>query len=253
MIGEAHIDHGVTASLIAAFVSTAAIISMYALGDWGRRRSSYFSAFAIGVLLVAVMFHLIPESISHSRSNWRYIAAGFLGMSLVGIGLRAFTSRRDLSTEIAFGYASLIALGFHSYIDGLIYGSTFHDEYFTGVLATAGLLLHEFPEGVIAYLLIFEAGASRLRAAIAAFLSASVTTVFGALTAATTIDAAFHDRDFGPVLGLAAGVLVYIMAFHLGPHARLTPHRRGYLVSMLGVSISLAAVVLRSVTQVHAH
>jgi len=248
VIGETQIIYGLIASLIAAGVSTIGLLSMVALGDWGRRNSSYFSAFAIGVLLVAVFFHLAPEALSYDLNSWVWMVFGFMGMTIFGLALRLMMGRRNEAGNLAFGYASIIALGFHSFLDGIVYETTFQEELFTGWIATAGLLLHEFPEGVIAYFLMIEAGARRLTAAFWAFFAASVTTVAGALSAGLLIGTT-NALTFGPLLGVTAGGLIYIMVFHLGPHARFTPHMRGYLLAMIGVSIAIAALILRHLAE----
>jgi len=235
---------GLYASLIAAGVSTCGLLSMAALGDWGKRNSAYFSAFAIGVLLVAVFFHLTPEALDLSPDSWLWIIIGFLAMAFLGFGIELMTDRPAKESGVAFGYASIIALGFHSFVDGLIYEATFHAELFTGWIATFGLLLHEFPEGVIAYFLAREAGMARLAATFWAFVAASLTTIAGAASAAFWIENV-ESLPIGPMLGAAAGCLIYIMVFHLGPHASLTPNKRGYLWASVGVIIGVTAMVLR--------
>lgn len=246
MLDLAGIAPGVVASIAAATVSTLGLLSMAALGDWGKRNSSYFSAFAIGVLLVAVLFHLTPEAIGNSIDAWQWIIGGFLGMLALGLGLRFLSQNTSSGHGVAIGYASIVALGFHSFVDGLFYEATYHAEVFTGSLATAGLLLHEFPEGVIAYFLARDAGLNRTRSVAWAFISASITTVAGA-TVATAFIENVNELPLGPLLGLTAGGLIYIMAFHLGPHASLTPNRRGYAVASVGVIIALAALILRHI------
>lgn len=235
---------GVIASVAAATVSTIGLLSMAALGDWGKRNSAYFSAFAIGVLLVAVLFHLTPESLSYSRDAWKSILGGFLGMFILGFGVRLLSHNQGNGHGVAIGYASIVALGFHSFVDGLIYEATYHAEVFTGSLATAGLLLHEFPEGVIAYFLARDANLDRVRSIAWAFISASLTTVAGAFVASSFIENV-NELPLGPLLGLTAGGLIYIMVFHLGPHASLTPNRRGYFIASGGVIIALAALMFR--------
>ena len=217
---------------------------MAALGDWGKRQSSYFSAFAIGVLLVAVLFHLTPESLEYSPGAWKWIVGAFVGMSMLGIGLRLLSNTQLNGHGLAIGYASIAALGFHSFVDGLVYEATYHAEVFTGSLATAGLLLHEFPEGVIAFFLARDAGLNAAQSAAWSFISASLTTVAGAVIASAFIENV-ETLPLGPILGLTAGTLAYIVIFHLGPHAWLTPHRRGYAVASVGVAVSLAALVFR--------
>ena len=244
MIAVADVAPGLLASGFAAAVSTAGLLSMAALGDWGRRNSPYFSAFAIGVMLVAVFLHLTPESFTYTSDAWKWIALGFLALSGLGFGLRLLTARKGSRHGLAIGYASIIALGFHSFVDGLIYEATYHTEVFTGYIATLGLLLHEFPEGVIAYFLARDAGLSNFMSAVWAFVAASLTTVAGAVVAATYIESV-SALPFGPMLGLTAGGLLYIMIFHLAPHASLTPKKRGYAVASLGVLVAVSAIVFR--------
>ena len=55
---------------------------------------------------------------------------------------------------------SMIGIGFHSFIDVLVYSITFTVSFFTGMLAASGMVLHEFPEGIITYLLLLRGGFS---------------------------------------------------------------------------------------------
>ncbi|MGM0385303.1 MAG: hypothetical protein ACQERF_04885 [Actinomycetota bacterium] len=51
----------------------------------------------------------------------------------------------------------------------------------TGLLATFGMVLHEFPEGIITYLMLTRSGFTARRSAILAFLAAAATTPVGML------------------------------------------------------------------------
>ncbi len=245
MSNGVNLEPGLLAALAAAAISSLGLLSMAALGDWGRRNSPYFSAFAIGVLLVAVIFHLAPEALSFTSDAINWVVAGFFAMVGIGMLLRLFTDNQRSLLGAAFGYASIIALGFHSFVDGLIYEATYHAEFFTGAIASLGLLLHEFPEGVIAYFLARRAGLSRALSVWWAFVAASVTTVAGAYVATTYIERV-SALPLGPLLGLAAGGLLYIIIFHLAPHASSTPLKRGYIMASVGVAVGLAAIVLHS-------
>ncbi len=249
MFGAA-LDQGLLASMVAASVSTAGLVSMVFVGDWGRRNSSYFSAFAIGILVTGVIFHLMPEALEMTPSAWKATLYGFLAMTAIGFTLRALPKRRQDGDKLAFGYASLIALGFHSFLDGVIYQTSFQDHAFTGLIATSGLMLHEFPEGVIAFFLMRASGASSFVSGISAFAAASLTTVAGALFAVFFFGFT-QSPPIGLLLGGTAGALIYVMIFHLGPHARLTPNKRGYLLASLGVILGLAAIMLRHMEHMH--
>ena len=244
MFGVTQLDHGLVASIAAAFVSTAGLLSMAILGDWGRRNSAYFSAFAIGVLVVAVGFHLVPEAFEPTRNPWAAICIGFGVMFAIGLFLRLMARRNQNNKMVAFGYASIIALGTHSFLDGIIYEVSFHQHLFTGWLATIGLLLHEFPEGVIAFFLLRETGMRTSFAGFWAFVAASLTTVGGAVLAAPLVKSSI-ELPVGTLMGLTAGGLTYIIIFHLAPHASQTPNKDGYAAASFGVIVGIAAIVLR--------
>lgn len=234
------------ASVIAAAMSAFGVFAMASFSAWARRNGAYCAAFAIGLLTVGVMFHLIPEAASVSKWALSWVAAGFAAMVLIGIGVQAAVSRSAEGAALTFGYASIIALATHSFLDGWIYAASFQEHAFTGWLATCGLLFHEFPEGVIAYALLAQAGVPRKRAIILALSAAALTTIAGALSAQILFAMSVHP-PIGAMLGSAAGALIYVLIVHLIPHAAGTPQRRGYDFAMLGVVIGTAAIILEKI------
>ncbi|MBI1392537.1 MAG: hypothetical protein GC152_07330 [Alphaproteobacteria bacterium] len=250
MFGEWGISNGLAASGIAALVSALGLLSVWALGDWGRRTSSVFSAFAVGVLSIAVAFHLFPEAIEADPTSWRFGVGAFILMAVAGFSLRLAMhngrSTADAPNEgaLAFGFASLVALGFHSFVDGLVYSSSFHGDEYTGWVATFGLLLHEFPEGAIAYFLIRDSGLARGWSVLVAFAASSATTIAGALVAEIVLTNP-TPGVIGPLLGATSGALAYVIALHLGPHASLARRPNGYLAAALGVAVATAAEAIR--------
>lgn len=244
---------GFQASLIACALSTVGLISVVFVGDWGRRQSPNFSAFAFGFLLIAVFCHLGPEAVHLAVElpggapmlALLWIAGGFFGVAFISLFFSQLSRKRVNGRDIAIGYASILALASHSFIDGLAYEATFRQDAVTGVIATLGLLLHEIPEAVIAYFLVRETGMPRYLAGFWAFLAASVTTVAGAALMAFVWPG--RDINLAAMIGLAAGGLLYVTVFHLGWHARLAANGRGYFFTGLGVTLSLAAVILKMI------
>ena len=253
---EPQVWDGVIAASIAAAVSTIGLVSVVFVGDWGRRHSPNFSAFAVGFLLIAIFFHLVPESFDHAREREGdpmiaafWIGGGFFGVALISLTFSVMSRKRVNGRDIAIGYASILALAAHSFIDGLAYETTFREDFLTGFLSTFGLLLHEIPEAVIAYFLVRETGIPKYLAGIWAFLAASVTTVVGAWLVAVVWP--HSDLNMAAMIGLAAGGLLYITIFHLGWHARLAAKGLGYRYAMIGVTLSLAAVVFTEIFGAH--
>ena len=236
--------HGLSASLLAAMVSATGILSMAVYRNWTQRNSSYFSAFAVGLLSVGVLFHLIPEALSDSTFAFGWIATGFTAMVLIGIAVQVLVGGRTDGAALTFGYASVIALAVHSTLDGFIYAASFHDDPTGGWIRTGGLLFHEFPEGVIAFALLTAAGLSRFRAVGLAFLSASVTTITGAIIANALIS--YGEPSHSVLKGMAAGALIYVLIVHLGPHAAKAPRKRGYDFAALGVLVGTIGLIFES-------
>lgn len=250
MFGVENAEYGLLASVTAALISTAGIVAVAMTPKWAKRNGAYLSAFAVGLLSVGVAFHLIPEAIDSSSFALGWVAVGFALMVLIGIFVQTSVSRRPEGVALTFGYASIIALAAHSLLDGVIYAASFPEGPFTGLLATGGLLLHEFPEGVIAYSLLLTAGIGHLRAGLLAFAAASLTTIGGTIGAYFAISFS-AEPPLAAMLGCAAGALIYVLIVHLGPHAAAAPNRRGYDLAGLGVIIGTLAIVMQSAGSGH--
>lgn len=243
---------GLGAASIAACVSIAGVLTVAAFGAAAERHSGYFSAFAVGLLTVGVAFHLIPETLDASLGAASWIVAGFSIMVLIGIAVQLSVSRSADGAALIFGYASIIGLSAHSFLDGVIYAAAFGDDAFTGWITTAGLLLHEFPEGIIAYFLLANAGLRRSRAVALAIFAAAITTLLGAVVANIAVSMT-EGPPLTAMMGGAAGALIYVLIVHLAPHASRAPRRRGYAYAMLGVAVGVAVLIVNSLGGGHHH
>ena len=250
MFGDSIIINGLLASLAAAAMSTLGIIAMASFSGWAQRNSAYCAAFAVGLLSVGVMFHLVPEAVSISISALSWVLAGFVAMVLVGMAVQAAVARQPKGAALTYGYVSIIGLAAHSFLDGAVYAASFWEETFAGWLAVGGLLFHEFPEGVIAYALLAQAGLERWRAILLAFTAAALTTVAGTLGAQWLFSLA-SAPPLPAMLGAAAGALIYVLIFHLAPHAREVPDKRGYDIAMLGVIFGTIAILFQKLGGLH--
>jgi zinc transporter ZupT len=134
----------------------------------------------------------------------------------------------------------MIGIGIHSFIDGVIYSVTFNVSIFTGILAAIGMVLHEFPEGIITFLLLQRGGFSRKKAIVWALIAAAFSTPLGTLISYPFIHRI--DREIlGLMLAFSAGVLLYVGATHLLPAVEHEGRRLTVLSLLAGI---LVAVVL---------
>ena len=170
-----------SASLLAACGTTAGVFVIRHFEPWGRRNTTYFACFAAGVLISVSFLHIIPTAFTMSPHAPVYLLAGYLCMHFLNRFLTAYVCDRPETADYAIGLVPMLGIGFHSFIDGVIYLITFTVSFFTGVLAAIGMVLHEFPEGIVTYLLMIRGGFSKKVAFVHAFLAAALTTPLGTL------------------------------------------------------------------------
>jgi ZIP family zinc transporter/zinc and cadmium transporter len=170
-----------------------------------------------------------------------YLLSGFLLLHLFNRFITAFVCERGLNPNYGIGLVPMIGIGFHSFIDGFIYSITFTVSIFTGALAATGMVLHEFPEGIITYLLLLRSGFSKRSSWILAFAAASISTPLGMLVSYPYISR-IDKPLLGALLSLSAGALVYVGATHLLPQAE-KEHRK-YSLFALGAGILVAVLIV---------
>lgn len=233
-------------SLLAALVTSAGIYTIRRFADWGQRNTAYFMCFAAGVLIAASFLHMIPKSFAMSAQAPMWLLAGFLSLHLFNRFLTAFVCERDPDKkDYAIGVVPMLGIGFHSLIDGFIYSIAFTVSVLTGYLATLGMVLHEFPEGIITYLLLVRSGFSERKAAALAFAAAAATTPVGMLVSYPLVRR-IDTPTLGALLALSAGALVYVGATHLLPRAEQEKKRYSLVALAGGVLVAMIIVMSKA-------
>jgi zinc transporter ZupT len=231
------------ASTMAAVVTSIGIYVIRRFERWGRENTIYFVCFAAGVLISVSFLHVIPKAFSMSLDAPFYLLGGYLGLHLFNRFINAFVCDKAPDAHYDIGLVPMLGIGFHSFIDGFIYSITFTVSIFTGVLTATGMVLHEFPEGIITYLLLIRGGFNERTSLNLAFLAAALTTPLGMVVSYPLISR-IDRRILGALLSFSAGALIYVGATHLLPQAE-TEHKR-YSLFALGAGILVAMVIIFS-------
>lgn len=229
------------ASSLAALVTSIGIYVIRHFERWGRKNSIYFICFAAGVLISVSFLHIIPKAFPMNANAPIYLFAGYLSLHLFNRFINAFVCDKSSDQQYGIGLVPMFGIGFHSFIDGFIYSITFTVSIFTGLLAATGMVLHEFPEGIITYLLLIRAGFSERTSLLLAFLAAALTTPLGMLVSFPYISQ-IDKPLLGALLAFSAGALVYVGATHLLPQAEME-HKK-YSLFALGAGILVALVII---------
>ena len=229
------------ASSIAALVTSAGIYVIRHFERWGRENSIYFVCFAAGVLIAVSFLHIIPKAISMNANAPVYLFAGYISLHVFNRFINAFVCDKSGDERYGMGLVPMVGIGFHSFIDGIVYSITFTVSVFTGMLAATGMVLHEFPEGIITYLLLVRAGFRERLSFLLAFLAAALTTPMGMLVSYPYISR-INKPFLGAFLAISAGALVYVGATHLLPQAETEPKKYSLLALSAGIFVAFIII-----------
>ncbi|MBN1684061.1 MAG: ZIP family metal transporter [Gammaproteobacteria bacterium] len=229
-------------SILATLFTTLGIYVIRHFEDWGRQQVTYFACFAAGVLISASFLYIVPKSFSMSLLAPIFLLSGYLMMHFFNRFITVYVCSKPTDQSYTIGLVPLLGIGFHSFIDGVIYSVTFTVSTFTGVLAAIGMVLHEFPEGIVVYLLLIRSGFKEKTSLFLAFLAAALTTPLGMLISFPFIHQISQQR-LGCLLALSAGALIYVGATHLLPHAEKEPRHYSLVAFILGIAVAVIIVL----------
>lgn len=233
------------ASLAAGAVTTSGIVVIRRFESWARENATYFACFAAGVLIAVSFLHIVPRSFAMNSQAPVYLFAGYLFMHVFNRFITAQVCDRQAGVDYALGMVPLIGIGFHSFLDGIVYSISFSVSVLTGGLVALGMVLHEFPEGIVTYTLLVRSGFTERRSFLLAFFAAAVTTPLG-----TAVSFPFVSTIDPPLLGLllalSAGALIYVGATHLLPQAEREPRRFSLVALAAGIAVAVGIVLSKS-------
>jgi ZIP family zinc transporter/zinc and cadmium transporter len=231
------------ASSLAALVTTSGIYTIHRFESWARRYSTYFVCFAAGVLISVSLLHIIPQSYDLTPNAPQWVLMGFLLLVLLNRLLSGYVCDRYTAADYSIGIVPALGIGFHSFLDGMVYSITFAVSVFTGTLAATGMVLHEFPEGIITYVLLMRSGFKERTSLAMAVAAAGLTTPLGMLISFPFVSR-IGDDSLGVLLATAGGALLYVGASHLLPQAER--EKRRYSLIAFGVGMLVAILIVLS-------
>jgi zinc and cadmium transporter len=223
----------------AAIISFIALLGVRFASQFTRANEPLFAAFAAGLVIAMAILHLVPEAVQMSERAPVWVLAGFgLGFAIQR-GIESWPGKAAAGHPgMAIALAPVLAIGMHSAVDGLVYAVTFSVDFFTGLSASLGLMVHEFPEAIICFVLLQRAGLSDTRAFLFAFAAAGLTTLVAAAIAAP-VAATVPDAVLGNLFALVAGIMLHVGATHLLAHAGEAGWRRASPVLVAGALTGL--------------
>ena len=211
---------------LAGLATLAGIFIVLTREAWARRSSIYLISFASGALLAVALLDILPESLELNENAVVYALLSFLAFYVLEQNVVVHAGHEDpecsegseMHRRHALGVISFLGIGFHSLLDGVVIGAGFADSTVTGMFATVGVIMHEFPEGLSIMAILLHAGLTRSRA-VAYSIAVALATPLGALVSYLALQG-IGAGTLGALLGIAAGSFLYTAASDLIPETR---------------------------------
>jgi len=211
--------------------------------QWARAHTPWLNSFAAGVVLAAVFWHLLPEAVEVTdlKRAMTFVVAGFIIFYLLENVLIMHSSTElghngcdEHRQMYARSRVAGIGLFVHSLIDGIIIGVGFGVGTEVGLIATLGIIMHEFPEGIAIQSVLYNAGMKRRNALIYS-LAVALATPVGAIAFLPFVDS-LAPATVGALLAVGAGTFFYVAASDMIPAAHSHGGKFNALLFLGGVA-----------------
>ena len=236
--------YAIIATLAVSLISLAGILVLAKethAKAWIRR----FIGLAVGTLLGAVFFDLLPEAIEafeEPRQASLIILAAILGFFVIEKAIHYHHCTCDdeekghRKTHLIVN--NLIGDGLHNFVDGTIIAGAFLVDPRLGIGTTVAVALHEIPQEVADFSILVYSGLSRLKAVLYNLLF-GLTSVLGAILVFVFAESV---ESLVPVLvAVASGNFLYLAMADLVPelHHEENPRRVWMQLVWVGLGIAL--------------
>lgn len=201
----------------------------------------HISGVAAGYLISVTLIRILPEALERGPSMAYWVMGGFLLVNLIEHGISPhFHYGEETHTHESSGLAgimALVGLSLHSFMDGMAITAAIRTNGELGTLVFFGILLHRIPEGATISSIFLVRGFKN-RGAMYAAATLALAACLGALSQE------FLKLQVGPVLGLAAGLGLYVGSSDLLPEAQKEKGWKSTLGLLAGTLLFLATSVL---------
>lgn len=248
------LSYAIIATLAVSLISLSGILifsKRFNTGPWLKR----LIGLAVGTLLGAVFFDLLPETMEafkEPRTASLIIFASIIGFFLVEKAIHyhhclcADDKQSHKKTHLVIN--NLIGDGLHNFIDGTIIASAFLVDPRLGIGTTIAVALHEIPQEVSDFSILVYAGLSRAKA-IFYNLIFGLTSILGAVL--VFLFAQSIENLVPILLALASGNFIYLAMADLIPELHHEDNPRRVWPQIIWVALGIAILYLVSSFESH--
>lgn len=211
------------------------------------KRLAVFSAalipYAIGTLLGAAFFGMIPEALheADAESILPAVLAGLLLFYLIEkVALWRHCHNQPCDFHTRAGTLILIGDSLHNFVDGVAIAAAFASSVPLGIAASVAIIAHEVPQEVGDFAILLESGFSRARALAFNMLSA-MTALLGAVLTYFLLPVVESWTPY--LLAVSAASFIYIALADLVPGRRTDGGLRSLLWELPLIGLGIATIV----------
>ena len=228
-------------SIAAGACTALGAVLLFAKRRWDNSSLAVFLGLASGVMVAVVLFDMLPSALLFG--GWLKALVGMvLGMLVLAICDRQVFNRSAAHNSlVALGYMIMLGIAMHDLPEGMAIALGSEMKARTGMVIALGIGIHNIPEGMAIAAPLLMAGIKQLRILGQILLVGLITplgTVIGLLAVA------FLPNLLPLLLGLASGIMIYLVLFQLWPQARMKDLRSRWWGFWLGMIIILIATFI---------
>lgn len=237
-------------SLVGGLFSISAGAILLANKKFAQKIGVTLTPFAAGALLAAAFLDLLPEALEITGNNaaFRWAIAGILIFFLLEQYLHWFHHHHEHEgKEYKKPTASLIIIGdtLHNAIDGVAIGAAFVINPAVGIITALAVAAHEIPQEIGDFSILLKSGMRRGKVLFWNAVS-SLSTVIAAVY--TFYLGNQESLPLGPILGLSAGLFIYIAASDLIP--TIHEESKGKFAKLPALLIILGVLTVGLLTEI---
>jgi zinc and cadmium transporter len=228
--------------------SVASILLAASLLLFKGKRLAVFSAalipYAIGTLLGAAFFGMIPEALhdADAESILPAVLAGILLFYLIEkVAIWRHCHNQPCEFHTRAGALILIGDSIHNFVDGVAIAAAFAASTSLGIATSVAIIAHEVPQEVGDFAILLESGYSRSRALLFNLLS-SLTAMAGALLTYFLLPVIESWTPY--LLAVSAASFIYIALADLVPGRREDGGLRSLLWELPLIALGITTIIL---------
>lgn len=230
-----------------SIIGGAALLTNKKVAD---RVGTFLTPFAAGALLGAAFFDLLPEAVELNAEGaaFRWAVVGIVAFFVLEQYLHWFHhhhEHQDKTYKKPTAPFILIGDTLHNAIDGVAIGAAFVISPAVGIVTAIAVAAHEIPQEIGDFSILLKSGMRRRKVLLWNALSSLATLITALYTFWLGSNAGL---PLGAILGLSAGLFIYIAASDLIP--TIHAEARGKFAKFSALLLILGILIVGVVTEV---